>query len=158
MKIVTVNYHDTKHAVDLVGLLDEYARDPFGGDEALSDETKTHLVSELAALPHAFSVLAYDDDIAVGLVNCFYGFSTFSCKKTVNIHDVVVKTRYRGKHICQKMFAHIETLAKEADCCKLTLEVLENNESAKRAYQHYGFEGYRLLPETGVAQFWQKVL
>ena len=38
------------------------------------------LVPKLAKLPHAFSILAFVDGEAVGLLNCFEGFSTFAAK------------------------------------------------------------------------------
>ena len=39
-----------------------------------------NLVPKLAKLPHAFSILAFVDGEAVGLLNCFEGFSTFAAK------------------------------------------------------------------------------
>ena len=38
------------------------------------------LVPKLAKLPHAFSILAFVDGEAVGLLNCFEGFSPFAAK------------------------------------------------------------------------------
>ncbi len=49
-----------------------------------------------------------------------------------------------------------EQLAKAKNCCKVTLEVLDNNVGAKRAYEKFGFGGYELDPESGKAVFWQK--
>lgn len=37
-----------------------------------------------------FSVLAFDADQPVGLINAIEGFSTFACKPLINIHDVIV--------------------------------------------------------------------
>lgn len=158
MNVMIVDYHNAKQAMAFIHLLDEYARDPLGGGEALTDEVKQNIVPSLAAFPGAFSVLAYDGEEAIGLVNCFYGFSTFACRKIINIHDVVVKANYRGQAVCQQMFDYIERIAREQNCCKLTLEVLQNNESAQRAYRKCGFNAYQLLPEAGHALFWQKVL
>ena len=47
-------------------------------------------------------------------------------------------------------------MARERGCCKVTLEVLSNNEKAKKAYTRFGFEPYVLDPAAGPAQFWQK--
>ena len=139
-------------------LLDAYASDPMGGGKPLRAEVKNNLVKELSRLPHAFSVIAYVDDTPVGLVNCFEGFSTFACKPLVNIHDVVVVDKYRGKGISQKMLAKVEEIAISKGCCKMTLEVLSKNEAAKSAYRKFGFADYALDPAAGTARFWQKQL
>jgi ribosomal protein S18 acetylase RimI-like enzyme len=94
----------------------------------------------------------------VGLINCFEGFSTFKCKPLVNIHDVVVIDGYRGQGVSQRMMDKVEEIARQRGCCKLTLEVLEGNKPAQRAYLRYGFSGYQLDPETGHALFWEKYL
>ena len=52
----------------------------------------------------------------------------------------------------------IEQHAREIGCCKVTLEVLEGNHPAKKAYSQAGFAAYELDPEAGQALFWQKKL
>ena len=47
---------------------------------------------------------------------------------------------------------------KGAKSAKLTLEVLQGNESARRLYERVGFAGYQLDPAVGQAQFLQKWL
>ncbi len=149
---------DPGHARDLAALLHAYALDPMGGGRGLSDEVRAGLVPALGRRPDAFSVLCYIDGIPAGLVNCFEGFSTFKCKPLVNVHDVVVIERYRGLGVSQRMMARVEEIARERGCCKLTLEVLEGNEAARRAYLRFGFNGYQLDPENGSALFWEKPL
>jgi ribosomal protein S18 acetylase RimI-like enzyme len=160
MKIETVvaDYSDPRHARDLTDLLHAYALDPMGGGQGLSDAVRAELASALGRRPHAFSVLCYIDGAPAGLINCFEGFSTFKCKPLVNIHDVVVIDRFRGLGVCQQMMARVEEIARERGCCKLTLEVLEGNEPARRAYLRFGFNGYQLDPENGSALFWEKSL
>ncbi len=129
-----------------------------GGGKPLNENVKNNLVQELSKLPHAFSVIAYVNDQPAGLVNCFEAFSTFLCKPLINIHDVIVLNKYRGNGISQKMLEKVEEIAREKDCCKVTLEVLSNNEIAKSAYSKFGFSAYELDPKAGVALFWQKPL
>ena len=74
------------------------------------------------------------------------------------IHDFAILGGYRGKKLSQLLLAKIEEYAVNKKCCKVTLEVLENNHAAKKAYQNYGFAGYELLEEGGAALFWQKKL
>jgi len=156
--IVRVDYADPAHATALIDLLDSYARDPAGGGEALSDFARANLVSQLAARPFIFSVLAFDGDAPVGLVNAIEGFSTFACRPLVNVHDVVVLPAHRGRGIAAQMFAEIAAIASERGACKLTLEVLDGNASARALYQRLGFTAYQLDPAMGHAQFLHKWL
>ncbi len=156
ISIVKANYLDEVHGNDIRLLLDAYAKDPMGGGKELSKNVIDNIVAELAKLPHAFSVIGYIDGKPVGLANCFDGFSTFVCKPLVNIHDFVVLEKYRGKGISQKILEKVEEIAKLKGCCKVTLEVLSNNEAAKSSYKKFGFSGYELDPKVGGALFWHK--
>ncbi len=158
IEVVRARYDDPAHAAALVGLLDAYARDPAGGGEPLSDFARDNLVGQLAARPFIFSVLAFDGNVAVGLINAIEGFSTFACKPLVNVHDVVVLPGHRGRGIAGQLFAEVEATARERGACKLTLEVLDGNASARNLYRRLGFAAYRLDPAMGHAQFLQKWL
>ena len=158
LQVFPVNYADARHAQALVQLLDAYAQDPAGGGVPLTDFAKQHLVPALAARPQAFSVLAFADTQAVGLINCFEGFSTFACKPLINIHDVVVLASHRGQRVGEQMLALVVQLARARGACKLTLEVLQGNRSARRLYERVGFTGFQLEPALGSAQFLQKWL
>lgn len=158
IKIIKANYLDKKQSTEITDLLDAYAADPMGGGTPLKKDVKENVVKELAKLPHAFSVLAYVNNSAAGVINCFEAFSTFSCKPLVNIHDIFVRNEFRRHGLSQKMLEKVEAIAKEKDCCKLTLEVLSKNIAAQSSYQKFGFESYELDPETGKALFWQKLL
>jgi ribosomal protein S18 acetylase RimI-like enzyme len=156
--IVRARYDDPAHAAALIDLLDHYARDPAGGGAPLSDFARGNLVASLAARPFIFSVLAFDGDTPVGLVNAIEGFSTFACKPLVNVHDVVVASSHRGQGIAARLFAEVEAIARERGACKLTLEVLDGNAAAKGLYQRLGFSAYQLDPAMGHAQFLHKWL
>lgn len=158
LEIVMADYANPRHARDIVLLLNHYASDPSGGGEVLSEFTQANLVSELARLPHAFSVLAYADGQPVGLANCFTMFSTFKCKPLVNIHDIVVLEACRGQGVGSRLLERIEGVARERGACKLTLEVLDKNDSAKAAYAKAGFSAYELDPAYGQAVFLEKTL
>jgi GNAT superfamily N-acetyltransferase len=158
MDIVMADYGNPAHARALVELLDAYARDPAGGGTPLPDTVKAGLPAALAARPQAFSVLAFDGEEPVGLVNCIEGFSTFACRPLVNVHDVAVRQSHRGQRITQRMLARVEQEAVARGACKLTLEVLQGNASALRAYEREGFAGYQLDPAFGAAMFLQKKL
>jgi ribosomal protein S18 acetylase RimI-like enzyme len=150
------DYTSATDAAALVTLLDAYASDLAGGGEPLSDYAKTHLVRELAARPQAYTVLAFDGDQPVGLVNCIEGFSTFACKPLVNVHDVAVLASHRGRGVAAQMLALAERQALARGAVKMTLEVLSGNEPAVNLYRRIGYEGYQLDPAMGTAQFFQK--
>jgi ribosomal protein S18 acetylase RimI-like enzyme len=158
IEVVRARYDDPSHAAALIGLLDHYARDPAGGGAPLSDFARDNLINELAARPSIFSVLAFDGDAPVGLVNAIEGFSTFACRPLVNVHDVVVIESHRGRGIAARMFAEVESIARERGACKLTLEVLEGNTAARALYERLGFAAYQLDPAMGHAQFLHKWL
>lgn len=157
-EIVQADYLNERHRSDIPMLLDAYASDPMGGGKPLDDAVKRDLVEELSKRPYAFTVIAYADGEPVGLANCFEGFSTFACMPLVNIHDIAVLPLFRGKGISQKLLEMIEAIARAKGCCKLTLEVLDNNKVAQSAYRKFGFGAYELAPEAGSAQFWEKKL
>ena len=158
LQILQASYADPKHAQSIVQLLDTYAQDPAGGGQPLSDFAKDNLVQQLALRAQAFSILAFDGDVPVGLVNCIEGFSTFACKPLVNVHDVVVLGSHRGQRVGEKMLALAEQIARRRGACKLTLEVLGGNASAVTLYERIGFAGYQLDPAMGSALFMQKWL
>ena len=158
MRILQANYSDPFHASAIVQLLDSYAQDPAGGGTALSDFARANLVAELAKRSQAFTILAFDGDAPIGLVNCIEGFSTFACRPLVNVHDVVVIASHRGQRVGERLLAFTEQIAIQRGACKLTLEVLSGNLSANKLYQRIGFASYQLDPEMGSAVFLQKWL
>ena len=156
--ILEADLTNLEHAKALVYLLNQYAQDPMGGAEELSEYTKQNLVAEIQKRDAVHVVLAFVDNVPAGLINVIEGFSTFACKPLLNIHDVMVDEPYRGQGLSRKMFEKVEQLANDLGCCKLTLEVLDNNTVAKTAYKNFGFEGYQLVPECGQAIFMEKKL
>lgn len=158
IEVLRADYLNPQHATDIVFLLNSYAADPMGGGEPLQPQVRQNLVANLAALPHAVTLLCYVEGRPAGLANCFEGFSTFSCRKLLNIHDIAVLAEFRGLGLSQRLLREIESVARERGCGKLTLEVLAGNEPAKCAYRKFGFDAYQLDPALGEALFWQKSL
>jgi GNAT superfamily N-acetyltransferase len=157
LTIALADYRDARDAADVVALLDAYARDPMGGGEPLRDDVKARLTDDLAANPQAFSLLARLDERAVGLANCFMGYSTFAAAPLVNIHDLAVLPEARGVGVGKALLAAIEAEALKRGACKSTLEVLSGN-PARHLYAREGYGDYQLDPATGHALFWQKRL
>ena len=158
LAIGLADYANPRDAADVVALLDAYARDPMGGGAPLPEAVKARLIGDLAANPQAFSMIARLDDTAVGLANCFMGYSTFAAAPLVNIHDFAVLPGHRGAGIGKALLAAIEAEALKRGACKVTLEVLSGNDAAKRLYAAQGYGDYQLDPAAGQALFWQKRL
>ncbi len=156
--IIQADYYNEQHGKDLVMLLNAYALDPMGGEEALADNVQQNLVATLAKRNDFMTLLCYVDGNPAGILNCIEGFSTFKCKPLLNIHDCGVLKQYRGLGLCQKLFIEAEKISRERGYCKLTLEVLEGNVVAQSAYKKLGFSGYELDEKTGQAMFWEKWL
>ena len=154
--ILQADYRKPDQAEAILQLMNHYALDPMGGGQPLSPEAQDGLIQALVARPYALTLLAFDDDTAVGLLNAFESFSTFACKPLINIHDLVITREYRGLGISHRLLQALQQIAIGRGCCKLTLEVLSDNFTAKAAYQEFGFQPYQLSAETGQAEFWQK--
>ncbi|MDR1661767.1 MAG: GNAT family N-acetyltransferase [Azoarcus sp.] len=158
IRIEALDLADPAHAAALVELLDHYARDPMGGGAALAPEVALALPARLAQRGDFVGFVAFDDSTPCGLINCFEGFSTFAARPLLNVHDIVVHARWRGRRIAQRLLAAAEEAARVRDGCKLTLEVLSNNHKALAAYARAGFAPYVLDPAAGQALFLQKWL
>ncbi len=139
MKIVVADYQNQKHADEVVRLTDMYAQDPMGMDGPLPNATKIRLIDKLKELPHVFTLLAMKDDSAIGIANCFIGFSTFEAQKLINIHDLAVDPEWRGVGVGKQLLRGVQKKAKKLDCCRITLEVRSDN-PAKDLYERFGFD------------------
>ena len=158
LRIVAVDLQNEANSKAWLELLDHYACDPMGGGAGLSAYARQHLVDELKSLPTFHSALAFAGDEAVGLINCFAGFSTFAARPLLNIHDIVTRAERRGQGVGQALLHWAEQRARTLGCCKLTLEVLSNNTRAMAAYQRAGYAPYVLDPAAGHALFLEKPL
>lgn len=162
LAIVATDFDAPRHCADFLALLDHYMRSPTGNGAPMSDELRARLPAELRRRPQVLSFIAYQASDAgpraVGLINCVEGFSTFAGRPLLNVHDIVVHEDFRRQGIARALLAHVEAVARARGCCKLTLEVLEGNLGARRAYLEFGFEGYQLDPAMGQALFMEKKL
>ena len=154
-QITKVDYNDPEQVQELIALLNDYAMDPMGGGEALSAEVQQRLAESLPQQDNMFSLVAKVDGVGAALCNCVWGFSTFAAKPLINIHDLAVKSDYRGKGLSQALLQGVVDVAQAEDAVKVTLEVLANNEIAQNAYRRFGFAPYELADGAGRAEFWQ---
>lgn len=156
--IIKADFANRSHRDAVLSLLDAYSLDPMGGGEPLPDWTRANLLDEMARRPYIFSLLAIVDERPVGLANCIEGFSTFAARPLLNIHDIAVLPGFRGRGIGRALLAEAESIARSRGCCKMTLEVLQGNTTARAAYLSFGFKPYTLDDTLGCAEFWHKYL
>lgn len=152
LDISQADYSNSKDREDILFLLDTYARDPMGLNRPLPEKVKRNLFSEWSKVSTAFSIIARMDGSPVGLVNAFFGFSTFKGAPLVNIHDIVVLPETRGEGVGNQLLQAVEEKAIANGCCKITLEVRDDN-PARRLYQRFGFSD-----EEPPMRFWTKNL
>jgi ribosomal protein S18 acetylase RimI-like enzyme len=134
-------------------LIDVYSRDAMGDGRPLAEETARKTIDGLRTHPAGSQYLAYAGRTAAGLAVCFSGFSTFAARPLINIHDLIVHPDFRRRGIAMRLLAHVESVARQNDCCKLTLEVRCDNDPARRAYRQHGF-----APGQPAYEFWTKSL
>lgn len=158
IKVVEADLNQRRDQAALLAMIDAYAMDPMGDGKPLDPEARARLIPGLREHPTTLVFLAFDGDAPVGAAVCFIGFSTFAAKPLVNIHDFVVLPTHRGRGISRQLLSAIEHKARRLGCCKLTLEVLENNHRARSVYAAAGFAQYQLQPEAGGAIFLSKPL
>jgi GNAT superfamily N-acetyltransferase len=139
-------------------LLNAYAMDPMGDGKPLSEEARAAVIPGLSRHPTTLVFLAYRDGEPVGLAICFRGFSTFAARPLVNISDYFVFPAHRGHGIGRLLLSTIEQHARDLGCCRVTLEVQENNHHARRVYGAAGFSQAVHVPEAGGALYLSKSL
>jgi ribosomal protein S18 acetylase RimI-like enzyme len=141
----------------VVALLDAYARDPRGGGTPLADEVRQRLVAGLRTHPTTRIWLAIDGGECVGVCVAFTGFSTFQGRPLLNIHDLAVLPGQRNRGTGRALLAAAEAHARASGCCKLTLEVQEDNAPARHLYERFGFRDV-VYGDSGPTRFLGKSL
>ena len=152
-RVIDADLENEQHQAAILEMLEEYARGQLDPGEQIDPEALARVISGLRDHPTSLVFLALEDELAVGFAVCFRLFSTFAGKPSLNIHDFAARATHRRHGVGRCLMAAIEKRAREMGCCKLTLEVLDRNEPAKRLYESVGFHaaGDRKL-------FWEKPL
>jgi GNAT superfamily N-acetyltransferase len=158
IKIIDADLSRPDHQRAIVAMVDAYMRDPMEGGVPMPEAAKRALIPGLRAHPACYVFLAYHDDTPVGLSICFLGFSTFYARPLINIHDMFVDASLRGKGIGRMLLERIEAKARELNCCRLTLEVREDNHVARGLYRKVGFDRALVGANSIPMEFWRKPL
>lgn len=137
--LLEADFSNPSHCSDISFLTNSYAKDEMGGGEPLPEIVLDRMIDGLRQMDNAFTILAYLDEEPVGIANCFIGYSTFEAKSLINIHDLAVVPEVRGHGIGTKLLETVQRKARQLKCCKLTLEVRDDN-PAINLYERFGFE------------------
>ena len=155
---------DPVEARAVVDLVDGYARKSQPGGLPLSVEVSRGLVPGLAAHPTSLVLLAWRGEEAVGIAVCFRGFSTWSGRPLLNLHDLAVRQEHRRAGVGRRLLAAVEERALALGCCRITLEVRGDNRVAQGLYRSVGFVGGAGAPGEALGGrpeqtfFWEKPL
>jgi ribosomal protein S18 acetylase RimI-like enzyme len=155
VQVRRADLRDDADAAAIVMLLDAYAADPRGGGVPLPDAVKARLVAGLCATTAARVWLAFDGLQPVGVCVAFLGYSTFQARPLLNIHDLAVLPGCRGRGTGGALLAAAEAQALAEGCCKLTLEVQDDNTPARQLYERFGFRDVR-YGDSGPTRFLSK--
>ena len=139
VRIVQADLSVETHQDSVVAMLDAYSADPMGDGCPLSMEAKRNLIPGLRDHPTTLIFLALIDRKPCGIAICFRGFSTFAAKPLINISDFYVTPACRGRGVGRMLLNAVEQEARSSGCCKLTLEVQQNNTRARSIYGRFGF-------------------
>lgn len=157
MQIVLADLENLQHRQAIISLLDMYCRDEFGAGKPLPAQTRGTLIEGLKAA-QGICFLAEEPSSSssefIGLALCLPSFSSFRARPILNIHDIAVAPGQRGKGVGQALLQAVEEEARRRGCCKVTLEVREDNEIAKAAYLRAGF----VPSSTPQTLFWAREL
>jgi ribosomal protein S18 acetylase RimI-like enzyme len=157
LEVRRASLDDARDADAILMLLDSYASDPRGGGQPLAAEVRSRLIPGLKTHPTTCIWLAHDGTAPVGVCVGFTGFSTFQARPLLNIHDLAVLPGHRGRGTGRALLAAAEKHARETGCCKLTLEVQEDNAPARRLYESWGFRDV-VYGDSGPTRFLGKSL
>lgn len=133
------NFDNPDHTQALLDLYDQYMKDPMGNAPALDSEQQQKLIGALKTHPSAFIMFIRMNGKYAGLATCFELLSTFKVQPYLYIHDVIIHSHFRGQRLGRKLLEQITAEARKRNCCKIALEVREDNQAALRLYHHMGF-------------------
>ncbi len=131
------------------------------GGQQVGPVTESEIVANIkngSVDPTTLVFLAFHEDRPVGIATCFVGFSTFSARPVINIHDLHVAATHQRRGLGRRLLQAVEDKARALGCSKLTLEVQEHNRAALALYGRLGFGDGRYEPQAGRVLFREKRL
>jgi len=153
IKIIEADLSNPEHVNYLLIVLENYKTGEMGDSIPYTDGEKARLKTLFHVHPSVLGFLAFSDGEIAGGSVCFKSFSTFSTANVLNIHDLCVIDKYRGKGLGRALTETIASKGREMLCSRITLEVREDNGIAQDLYKKFGFAD--MSPKM---HFWRKKL
>ena len=144
LEIREADFADPVHSAGIVDVLNSYAADSVGGAKPLTPDARARLVPALQHHPSALVLLAFAEEQPVGIAICFFSLSTFQARPLLNVHDLAVVSAFRGRGVGRALLSEAELRAVRHGCCRLTLEVQDDNDRALSLYKSFGFTDFRV--------------
>ncbi len=123
----------------LITMLESYKADPMGDSPPYNEEEKKRVIQGLSTHPSAIILFCFIDQMFAGAAVCFETFATFNPGPCINIHDICILQGFRGMGLGRGLMNEIIRVAKNLNAAKVTLEVRDDNETAKTLYRSLGF-------------------
>jgi GNAT superfamily N-acetyltransferase len=133
------DFTNQTHITSLKNLIRHYMTDAMGGCKPLTEKQEEAMVMGLESQSNCFVLFIELNTEIVGLATCFINFSTFRAMPYINVHDIVIHKSMRGKQLGNLLMQKIIEIGHHYNCCKITLEVREDNIIAQRMYTQLGF-------------------
>ena len=159
--IHAVDFDDPQQTADFLFILDHYMRGPTGSGKPMDDELRAHLPDALRSRPTVLCHIAY--------VVMNHGKNAARRPDQLRRRFFHLRRqaaaqhpRHRGPRGFPPTRDRPRPPRPRRDggagtgCCKLTLEVLEGNRGAHRAYLEFGFQAYQTDPAMGAAMFMER--
>ena len=140
IKIVECDFRNLDHRESFVILLNEYIKDDMGGGKIIKGPRKKKILREMNQHPSRLVFFALLEGAFVGMIVCFWGYSTFRVCPLLNVHDLIVLPDYRQKGIGRKLMEAVEKKARLLGCGKITLEVRYDNKQGRQLYSSLDYK------------------
>jgi ribosomal protein S18 acetylase RimI-like enzyme len=151
--VVEADVRNPLHMDDIVVALESYKSGEMGDSVPYTENEKIKLKKQFLQHSNALVFLVYFEGQIAGCSVCFTSFSTFSAGNVLNIHDFCIIPEYRSRGLGRRLLSGIVAKAVSLSCSKITLEVREDNEIAKKLYAQFAFKD-----TTPIMHFWTKTL
>jgi len=135
----SIDWSDIRDQEDFLSLLAGYRQDPMGEGPELTREEGAQIIEDLRCLEQVKGFFCCISHKPVGYLLAFEGYTTFGAGKAYNVHDFYVDPEFRhgghGKYLMEHFLHWVE----EQGGRRVTLEVREDNQPARRLYDELGF-------------------
>lgn len=151
--VIEASLSNSAHMNDLLYVLESYKTGDMGDGIPYKEREKARLLTQFLVHPNVLVFLIYSEGKIAGGSVCFKSFSTFTTGNILNIHDLCIIDKYRGRGLGRELMDSIAQKGRDLLCSKITLEVREDNGIAKSLYQKFRFED-----TSPMMHFWSKRL